>query len=469
MPMTRTVAAAAEAPVAAPVDGSRAVLASVAARLAGFPLTAVAQLLTSRLIIDHYGLRVFSSFSLMLVLIAILPLNAGGIGAAVTSAWAEDGPTAARTRGMLLTAVRSLLGTAAALSAAAAALAVGGYWPRLIGDAAGPNAFIAAGAIIFLVSLVPGVAPNILLGAHRNHVTVVIQSFLAPVALLLVGAAVLLGLDGRWVILAPPTAVLTVQMATALVARSVGVRWLTLLRRVPNRRRHPGAPIRALSGWVFVSGLALPIALQSDRIVLSHVSTVRAVADYTIVFQIFAPVTALIIAAAQPLWPIYTQARSAGRSGPGIVRFTVLFVAATTVVCALLVAVAGPVARFIGGRADVDVGVLLPVSAALLAVVQALVSPLAMTLFDPAGVRVVAIVNVVALPINLGLSIWFAERVGAAGPLLATALVVAVVQAAPLAVYARNRRVPGRHRRPRGAAPPPVLLTALAEPQPFLD
>lgn len=87
-----TVAMAAEeAPAPERVSESRVILASAAARLAGFPLTALAQLLTSRFIIAHYGLRVFSSFSLMLVLIAILPLNAGGVGAAVTAAWAEEG------------------------------------------------------------------------------------------------------------------------------------------------------------------------------------------------------------------------------------------------------------------------------------------------------------------------------------------------------------------------------------------
>ncbi len=458
-----------DAVVAAPVNGSRAVLSSAAARMAGFPLTAIAQLLTSRLIISHYGLRVFSSFSLMLVLIAILPLNTRGVGAAVTSAWAEEGPGSQRTQRVLLTATRSLLVTALGLSLVAAGLGIGGVWPRLIGDAAGPNVFIAAGVIIFLISFVPGLAPNILLGAHRNHVTVLIQSFVAPVTLLWVLAAMLFDLGGGWAILAPPAAILTVQLVTAAVARSTGVRWIALLRRVPNPRRHPGQSIRSLSGWMFVSSLALPIALQSDRIVLSHVSTVRAVADYTIAFQIFAPVTALIVAAAAPIWPIYARARSEGRAGPGLFRFTMLFVAGAAVICAVLVAIADPVGRLIGGSAHVELGILLPVSAALLVIVQALVNPLAMTLIDPAGVRMVALVNVLALPLNLALSILLAYRFGAAGPLLATAIVVAGVQALPLAVFARNRRVSGRHRRARGEQPHPVLLAAMTGPEGYFE
>src|SRR4051794_19741789 len=452
-----------------PVSGSRAVLSSAVARLAGFPLTAVAQLLTSRLIISHYDLRVFSSFSLMLVLIAILPLNTRGVGAAVTSAWAEEGPGAERTQRVLLTATRSLLVTAGGLSLAAAALGIGGVWPRLIGDAAGPNVFIAAGVIVFLLSFVPGLAPNILLGAHRNHVTVVIQSFVAPVTLVWVLAAIALDLSGGWAILAPPAAILTVQLVTAVVARSTGVRWMALLRRVPNRRKYPGLSIRSLSGWMFVSSLALPIALQSDRLVLSHVSTVRAVANYTIAFQIFAPVTALIVAAAAPLWPIYARAKSEGREGPGLFHFTMLFVVGATAVCAVLVAIADPVGRLIGGSADIDLGILLPVSAGLLVVVQALVNPLAMTLIDPAGVRMVALVNLLALPLNLALSIAFAYKFGAAGPLLATAVVVLIVQALPLAVFARNRRSTGRHRRGRDEAPQPALLAAITGPEGYFE
>jgi O-antigen/teichoic acid export membrane protein len=459
-----------EVPVAeARTSGSRAVLASAIARVAGFPLTAVAQLLTSRLIISHYGLHVFSSFALMLVLIAILPLNARGVGAAVTSAYAEEGLRSDRTQRVLLTAARCLVVSAAALSVVAAVLAAGGWWPQLIGDAAGPNGFIAAGVILFVLSFVPGLAPNLLLGAHRNHVTVFIQSFVAPITLIYVVLVMAGGLGGGWAILAPSAAILTVQLITAVVARSTGVRWLRVLQRVPNRQRYPGLSIRSLSGWMFVSSLALPIALQSDRIVLSHVSTVRAVADYTIAFQIFAPVTGLIIAAAQPIWPLYARARAEGRAGPSLARFTMLFVVGSALICAVLVAVADPVGRLIGGGANIELGLLLPVSAALLVIVQASVNPLAMTLIDPAGVRTVAIVNVVALPLNLGLSIWFAYRWGAAGPLLATSLVVALVQVLPLAIYARNRKITGRHRRGRGESPQPALLAALSGPEGFFE
>ena len=320
--------------------------------------------------------------------------------------------------------------------------------------------FIAAGVIVFLISFVPGLAPNILLGAHRNHVTVLIQSFVAPATLLWVLAAMVFDLGGGWAILAPPAAILTVQLVTAVVARSTGVRWIALLRRVPNPRRYPGQSIRSLSGWMFVSSLALPIALQSDRIVLSHVSTRQAVADYSVLFQIIAPAIALIAASAQPLWPVFAEARAQGRAGPSLTRLLMLFCGGGAVLGAALAAIANPVAELIGGDA-ISLGVLLPVSGALAVVTAAASYPVAMSLMDPERVRFGAFLTVLALPLNIGLSIWLARLVGASGPLLATVAVGIGVQAVPGLIYSRNWRAPGRHR-PATVPEPELLASARA-------
>jgi O-antigen/teichoic acid export membrane protein len=442
--MTQTSVDAAP-PGTSRVGGSGALLLSGLARVAGFLPTAIALLVTSRLIISHYGVRTFDSFSLMLALMTILPLNSLGLGAAVTSAYAEDGPASERARRVSLTALRALTGATVVLAAVALALSAAGLWPRVIGDASGPNLFVGLGVVVYAASFVPGLAPSMLLGANRNHVTVAIQSFFAPATLAWVLVVLLADLDGRWLVVAAPAAALTIQLVTAGVVRRVGVRWGPLVRQVPWPRRYPGGRIRELSGPMFLATLALPIALQSDRIVLSHVSSVRAVANYSVAFQIFAPVAAVAAAAAQPLWPIHAKARAEGRRGPSLPKLTALFGIGAVLVCAVLVAVANPLGRLVGGP-DMKLGVLLPLAAAAMVVVQALVSPLAMTLVDPGGLRVVAVVNLVALPINLTLSVLLAYPYDAAGPLLATAIVFFTVQFLPLAVYARNRASVGRHR-----------------------
>jgi hypothetical protein len=91
------------------------------------------------------------------------------------------------------------------------------------------------------------------------------------------------------------------------------------------------------------------------------------------------------------------------------------------------------------------------------------------------GVRFVVWCTVLALPLNIALSIVLGKHLGAAGPLLGSCVVGILVQAVPGLIYSRDRQGAGRHRRPRGGAggaatpailagtPPPVVLERMAE------
>jgi O-antigen/teichoic acid export membrane protein len=234
-----------------------------------------------------------------------------------------------------------------------------------------------------------------------------------------------------------------------------------VLREMPWPRRFPGASIRAISGPMLLITLAVPIALQSDRIVLSHVAAKQAVANYSVAVQIFAPVAALIAASAQPLWPIYTKARSQGLRGPGLGSVLLIFCGATAFLCALLVLAADPIGHLIGGP-HIDLGVALPVATALAMTVQAAGYPVAMALMDPRGVRVVGLCTVLALPINVGLSIVLGKHLGAPGPLLATFIVSLLVQTIPTVVYANRRAPKGRHRHDPRRAPDALTVQAIS-------
>jgi O-antigen/teichoic acid export membrane protein len=168
-----------------------------------------------------------------------------------------------------------------------------------------------------------------------------------------------------------------------------------------------------------VLSLAVPLAVASDRVVLSHVSSARQVADYGVCLQIFAPVMALIAAAGAPLWPIYVAAKSKGTVGPRVARTTGLFVAGTIAVCAVLVPLSGPIGDIVGDG-KVDLGTLLPVSAALMTVAYALAYPIGMVLTSPSELRFMAVMNSIALPLNLVASIILGHALGAPGPMLAS-------------------------------------------------
>jgi O-antigen/teichoic acid export membrane protein len=286
------------------------------------------------------------------------------------------------------------------------------------------------------------------LGVERNHVVVIIQILWNPLILVGAAALILTDSDGGLIVLVPAVAVLVVSALTGVYAvRTTSFPWRAMVRALPRRRQFPGAKIWAISGPMLMLTLCVPIMLQGDRIVLSHVTSKAAVADYTVALQIFAPIGALLAAATRPLWPLWIKARARGERGPDLLRVMAVFCALTALVCAVLVLISDWVGRLIGGH-TINLGVALPAAAGLAMTVQAAAMPVAMALRDPRGIRFVGICTLVALPVNLVLSIVLAHRWGAPGPLVATFLTGLIVQTLPGFWYARTRDI---RRPPAGA------------------
>ncbi|HEV7193728.1 MAG TPA: hypothetical protein VGN35_11055 [Jatrophihabitantaceae bacterium] len=424
----------------------KSLVLSALARAFSLIPAAIATLLTSRVVISHFGLDAFDSFSLIVSLIALIPLNNLGVGTAVTSVFAAHGPQSNRAQRVMLTAARTLTMSMIALTIITVVLTGAKLWPRLLGAASGPNLFVGIAIFMYGVSFVPGLGQSMLLGVNRNHVAILVQTLLAPVTLLLVVAVMVTNIDVRWVIITPTLAVVIINVLTSTVAaRATNYSWTRVLSKIPYRRRYPGASIRAISGPMLVITIALPLAYYTDRIVLSHVSTKQAVANYSVVLQMFTPVAALIAAAAQPLWPMYAKAHSEGRRGPGIGRIIMVLFVGSLLLGGALVAIANPLGHLIGGKA-IHLGLLIPVAAALSVAGQAPAFPLAMSMRDPAGLRFSATCATLAIPFNLVVSIVLAKHYGAAGPLLSTFSVGLLVQTVPGLIYQRNRQHTGRHR-----------------------
>jgi O-antigen/teichoic acid export membrane protein len=313
-----------------------------------------------------------------------------------------------------------------------------GLWPAVLGDAAYGGWLFGLGMAFYALGFVPGLGDAMLLGVHRNHVTILVQSLVMPVALVMVGVLVAVDADPRIVVVVPAASFAATNAITMIfAARSTGFRWRSVLAKVPRPRLHAGARIRGVAGPRLVNNIAVPLALASDLVVLSHFSTPDQVADYGICLQLFTPLTALVAAAAAPLWPIYLAAKADGSSGPPVLRTVLGFLGATALVCALLVPLAPWAGRVISGG-QVQLGVLLPCAAALMAMVFAASFPVGMALTTPRELRFSATVSVIALPLNVGASILLARSIGAPGPLIATA-VVGLAQTGAAAFFLRTR------------------------------
>lgn len=416
-------------------------MSGAAARIFSFIPTAVATLLASRVIIAHFGTAAFNGFTIAESLILLIPLNDLGVGSAVTAAFASGDPLRAEAEATTLTAGRIVAASAVGVGLVSLLLTVGGLWTTLLGHSSFGGWYFGPAVAIFALSFLPGLAPGMLLGIHRNHVTVLVQTLLTPA--ILVGAILLVAFsgDGHWVVILPSAALALVNLVcAAIAARLIKFSWWSLLRKLPRPWRYRGGSIRGIAGPQFVLSLTVPLTLMNDRIVLSHFSTASAVTSYGVCIQIFAPVTALVAAAAQPLWPIYVAAKAADSLGPRILRTTLIFLGGAVAMCAVLLPLSGPIGDIIS-NGTVRLGLMLPFAAAIMTVAYAAVYPVGMVLTTPKELRFAATVSVIAVPLNIALSIVLAQAAGAPGPLLATTA-VGLGQFAATIYYIRTHRTP---------------------------
>ena len=56
--------------------------------------------------------------------------------------------------------------------------------------------------------------------------------------------------------------------------------------------------------------IALPVGIQTDRIILSHVTTSAELAQYNLASQMYTPIFALVSAAGFTLWPRFAASRA---------------------------------------------------------------------------------------------------------------------------------------------------------------
>jgi O-antigen/teichoic acid export membrane protein len=429
------------------------------ARLGSLVPISIATLVLSRIVIEHYGVAVFNGFALVISTMALLPptLTDLGVGTAVTTSYAERGPDHEESRRLVLTGVRALVGFTIAVVAVSLLLSAVDGWTALLGDGAKTGAMFGVAMAVYALGFVPGIGQSMLLGVNRSHLAVIVLTFHMPLTAAAVGLGILLDAPDWTVILLPAVAMTVVRLVMGVVtSRVVHIRWSEILAKVPSPRRHPGAAIRATAAPALIIALAVPAALQSDRLVLSHFSTESQLAEYAVSMQIFAPLLGVLAAIAQPLWPMFTRARAEGAEPPGLVQITTVFSACAAVLCAGLVVLADPVGRVIGGD-DIELGIALPLANAAVVVATAATLPLAMAMRDAPALRFVATCCVIGLALNLPLSIVLADHLGAPGPLVASALVGVLVQILPAALY---------YRRHHGAGAPPSDPDEPDEPAP---
>jgi O-antigen/teichoic acid export membrane protein len=420
---------------------------SAGVRVLVLALSAVLGIVSTRLIIDNFGQAAYAQYGLLVALGALLPFADLGVSAAVMNAvaGAERPDIDPRVRSVLTTAVRVLFASMLVLLLVAVAFTAAGVWPVLLGDGLIPRSGpVTAGLCLaaIAISMPAGLGQRILTGLGSNHVSIAILGLQAPIVLLVLLALVAFGTGGGSYIAVLPYAVafLLSVVATVRATRKIRPAAAQAFLDAPRLRAVPGGQVLDVAWPMLLMTIALPLAMQTDRIILSHVSDVENLSKYNLASQMYTPVWQVVSAAGIALWPIFARARArSNEDEPAMspMPMSLAFGAAAALAC-VAISLAAPwlSARASGGTIHLDLRLVLAFS--ILMVLQATKYPLGMYMTDARGLRYQAAMVVVMLPLNVGLSWVLGIHLGAPGPVIGS--VVGVLLCQVLANWAYVRR-----------------------------
>lgn len=423
-------------------QGVRRILAAnVVSKAVVLGVSGVLAVFTTHLILQHFGVAAYAQYGLLASMTALIPFADLGMSAAVINAVA--GSTSPRTdeqvRLTLLSALRVLLVSAAVLVAIAVLISVSGIWPSILGKGLLPGGGTAALAcvLVFAVTLPMGIGQRILTGLGKNHIQIRTQFIPAPLMLAFVALMVALGRtpSNLLPVISYVGGTLIAGSSLYLAARYISPQFRTVLHDVRHFRSIPGGRVMNVAWPMLAQMIALPIAMQTDRLLLSHLAPTAQLAQYNLASQLFGMITQTISTAGIALWPVFAKARTGDIRSPW--GFTFGFLAGGLGLAALLGVLLPWFAPLIsGGRITLSpwliIGFVLFVGA------QAAKYPLGMYMTDARGLRFQVLPIFVLVPVNLAISWLLINPLGAAGPILGSAIAVTMCQVLPNVWYVRR-------------------------------
>lgn len=424
----------------------KGVLKSAGTRFIALPMTAVLGVFCTRLIIQNFGRETYAQYGLLVAIGALIPFADLGMATAIMnsvggSAEPATDPHVERT---LITSIRVLCCSGLVLVAAAGLITVAGWWPALLGDEQAVNGGgLGAAGVLAVMGITMPVAfgPRVLTGFGKNHIVIALLGLQTPIVL---GVLILITRMG-WLDVGPYLAVIPYAVLLLLtgLAGMLAARWLSpsvgrALRQVPRIRSVKGEKVLDVAWPTLIQMIALPITMQTDRLVLSHVTNGVGLPEYNLGSQMFTPVWQVVTAAGVALWPLFARRRASGEQLKNSPEPLALgFAGAAAAACLFLSIVSGWLADLASdGEIRLSLGVLVSFSA--LMILQAAKYPLGVYMTDPKGLRYQAFFIVFMIPVNLGLSILLTYQIGITGPIVGSAIGVLVCQVIPNWVYVRS-------------------------------
>lgn len=418
------------------------------ARAVTIPLNGLCTLAAAYLVLHGLGASQYGLATIIWSLAAVLPFGDLGLGASIIESIASDGgQPGPNGRAATCRALRYLILSAFGAVGAAGVIAIFGLWPSLLGQTGMPPSTVTLASVValtcFSINMPLAISQRVLTGFGRTGTSMLLQALAPPIAL----GITAFGVSMHPWSLAPvfATAALPAGQIVASLAQAVAVKRLTGL----NLRKcaldgvrglcRPTTTYSGMAASMMVITLAIPLALQSDRLLIAHSSHSAELPSYSLSFQFYAPAWSVIGAAGLALWPKFARDRQSGVARGTPVR-PIVMVTCLSIVLAAGYMVAMPFAEKIVAGGTLSVSFFIVLAFACLLVVQGTQLTYGMYMTDAPGLRFQAWCVCVMLVANLLASFVLAQRFGAAGPPFASAVCIAVFQLAPQAVYIRQQQ-----------------------------
>ncbi|MCC9053766.1 polysaccharide biosynthesis protein [Microbacterium sp. F2E] len=417
---------------------------SAIARFAVLPLSAILGIIVTRMIIEHYGVATYGQYILLVGIAGLIPFSDLGLTAAIMNAvaGAKDPRSDTHLKLVLVSCLRLLLGCSVVVISVALLLYATGMWPVLLGSGLTASTGALAATLcltVFGLNILIAFGQRILAALGLNVVVIVLGALQTPIVLLALWVMIQTSADGGYLPVVSYLATTVICLiAITIAARKISPMLGTAVRAAAHRGTK-GERVFQTAWPMVVQMIALPIAMSSDRLVLSLVGTVEDLTEYSLANQIFSPIFAVVTAAGFSLWPIFARARANGAAppvSPGRMSatFAAVAAAASLVLCLLS-----------GWLTDLASGGRIQLSAPLLAafsvfiVLQSAKYPFGMYLTDASGLRYQALWILGMLPVNLGLTLTLIPALGAVAPVIGSIVGVTLFQLIPNWVLVQRR------------------------------
>lgn len=412
------------------------------AKIVVMGLAGVFGLINTRLIISHFGPDAWAQYGLLASFPSLMPFTDLGIGAVILNAVAgsEDPSRDSAVRRAVVTATRVLVVSALIICTLAVVIGLLGLWPALLGAKLmeGGGATATWCLVIYAMALPLGIGQRIIVGMGRSATQVISQGVVSPAMTCLLLLVVLARLEAGNAISVLSYAANTLVSIICIVVAWRATRPLLreVLRDAPRLRAVPGVPIRGTAAPQLIQSLVLPIAFQTDRLLLSHLGASQSLAQYNLAASLFNLLTQTITVAGVAMWPLFARARARGQIESPVLP-SLLFGAGGLAVGLALAGVTPWAAHLLS-----DGQILLPTALVLAflgyVVVEAAKQPLGMYMTDPRGLRFQVAPVLVLVPTNVVISWLLIAPLGAAGPVMGSLISVILCQIIPYAWWVRR-------------------------------